>query len=120
MSNGLLPTWFFALELAAAEACAELAHLSVPLVNLWDPETCPAGVVALSGMGIFGRSLGQRTGQRRQNALRIQSAWFIHKHKGTIGACKRVVEPLGYVINVTEWWETHDVPGTFRTRYRRT
>ena len=27
---------------------------------------------------------------------------------------RRVVEPLGYVINVNEWWETNDPPGTFR------
>ncbi len=33
--------------------------------------------------------------------------------KGTIGAVRRVVEPLGYLINVTEWWETSDPPGTF-------
>lgn len=27
---------------------------------------------------------------------------------------RRVVEPLGYVINVTEWWECDDPAGTFR------
>ena len=27
---------------------------------------------------------------------------------------RRVVEPLGYVINVTEWWENDDPAGTFR------
>ncbi|GHL58505.1 hypothetical protein ECZU31_17800 [Escherichia coli] len=25
-----------------------------------------------------------------------------------------MVEPLGYLINVTEWWENSDPPGTFR------
>lgn len=25
-----------------------------------------------------------------------------------------MVEPLGYVINVTEWWESDDPAGTFR------
>lgn len=33
---------------------------------------------------------------------------------GRLGAVRRVVEPLGYLINVTEWWETNDPPGTFR------
>lgn len=45
----------------------------------------------------------------------IRNAWFIHAHKGTIGAVRRVVEPLGYLINVTEWWQTNDPAGTFRT-----
>ena len=44
----------------------------------------------------------------------IRSAWYIHAHKGTIGAVRRVVEPLGYLINVSEWWQTNDPPGTFR------
>lgn len=44
----------------------------------------------------------------------IRDAYFIHCHKGTIGAIRRVVEPLGYLINVTEWWENSDPPGTFR------
>ena len=44
----------------------------------------------------------------------IRDAWAIHRHKGTISAIRRVVEPFGYVINVTEWWETGDPRGTFR------
>ncbi|CNJ51544.1 phage tail fibers [Yersinia enterocolitica] len=38
----------------------------------------------------------------------------MHKHKGTIGAIRRVVEPLGYLIKVIEWWQTNETPGTFR------
>lgn len=43
-------------------------------------------------------------------------AFYIHRHKGTIGAVRRVVEPLGYLINVIEWFHTDgaDPPGTFR------
>lgn len=44
----------------------------------------------------------------------IRDAPAIHRHKGTISAIRRVVEPFGYVINVTEWWETGDPRGTFR------
>ena len=45
----------------------------------------------------------------------IESAFFIHAHKGTIGALRRVVEPLGYLLEVIEWWQTvpMGVPGTF-------
>lgn len=38
---------------------------------------------------------------------------FIHQHKGTIGALRRVVEPLGYLIRVIELWQSGDAPGTF-------
>ncbi|EOV7032872.1 phage tail protein I, partial [Yersinia enterocolitica] len=29
-------------------------------------------------------------------------------------AIRRVVEPLGYLIKVIEWWKTGETPGTFR------
>ncbi|WP_085600742.1 phage tail protein I, partial [Pseudomonas sp. B6(2017)] len=45
----------------------------------------------------------------------IRSSHYIHSRKGTIGALRRVVEPLGYLIEVLEWWQTvpEGVPGTF-------
>lgn len=36
----------------------------------------------------------------------IRSAFFVHAHKGTTGALRRVVEPFGYLIEVQEWWQT--------------
>ncbi|MNC35874.1 Phage tail protein [compost metagenome] len=45
----------------------------------------------------------------------IRSAYYVHARKGTIGALRRVVEPLGYLIEVVEWFNTvpEGVPGTF-------
>ena len=36
----------------------------------------------------------------------IKASARIHKRKGTIGAIRRVVEPLGYLIKVVEWFQT--------------
>ena len=45
----------------------------------------------------------------------IRASYVIHSRKGTIGALRRVVEPLGYLLEVIEWWQTVPlgVPGTF-------
>ena len=45
----------------------------------------------------------------------IAASFYVHQHKGTIGALRRAVEPLGFLIRVTEWWqlEPEGVPGTF-------
>ncbi len=45
----------------------------------------------------------------------IRSSFYVHAHKGTIGALRRVVEPFGYLIEVVEWFQTEPkgVPGTF-------
>ncbi len=44
----------------------------------------------------------------------IKAFYFIDKHKGTIAAVRRVVESLGYLIRITEWWQTTPpgAPGT--------
>ncbi|ELJ6766486.1 phage tail protein I [Escherichia coli] len=49
-----------------------------------------------------------------QASFCIRDAYFIHCHKGTVGAIRRVVEPLGYLIEVREWWQLNEEPGTFR------
>ncbi len=43
----------------------------------------------------------------------IRDAWLTHRHKGTISALRRAIEPLGYLIRVSEWWEFGGEPGTF-------
>lgn len=45
----------------------------------------------------------------------IRSSFYVHAHKGTIGALRRVVEPFGYLIEVIEWFKATPpaVPGTF-------
>ena len=45
-----------------------------------------------------------RTGAKKLNALRLNNRFFIHKHKGTIAAVKRVVEPIGYLVELKEWF----------------
>jgi phage tail P2-like protein len=113
MSDRLLPAGSSALEVAAAEACAALENVPVPLRQLWDPLTCPAKFLPYLAWALSVDRWDENWPVATKRSV-IQSAWFIHCHKGTIGAIRRVVEPLGYLINVTEWWETNDEPGTFR------
>ncbi|WP_247392579.1 phage tail protein I, partial [Ralstonia pseudosolanacearum] len=35
------------------------------------------------------------------------ASYFVHRKKGTIGALRRAVEPLGFLIRVIEWWQTN-------------
>lgn len=67
MSNRLLPSGSSALELAAAEACAELARVDVPLKTLWDPQTCRQNFCPI-WHGHFLSIAGTANGQQRQNA----------------------------------------------------
>jgi len=113
--SALLPPNSSSLERQAAEALASLGEVPVPLRNLADPDRCPEALLPYLA---WARSVdrwdsGWSLETKRQV---IKSAYFVHAHKGTIGALRRVVEPLGYLIRVREWWQESPTgtPGTFR------
>ena len=111
----LLPGNATELERLAAQALAQIERVPVPLRDLWNPDACP---VALLPYLAWAFSVDRWSQAWPENAKRnaIKAAYFIHSRKGTIGALRRVVEPLGYLIEVREWWEELPVgvPGTFR------
>jgi len=113
MSDRLLPVGSSQLEVAAAEACARLQQLPVPLRTLWNPQTCPLPLLPYLAWAWSVDRWDQEWTEETRRAV-VAASQFIHRRKGTISAIRRVVEPLGYVINVHEWWQTSEPPGTFR------
>lgn len=115
MAARLLPANATELERLAAEALAQIERVPIPLRQLWNPDTCPVELLPYLAWAF---SVDRWSGAWPESAKRaaIRAAYFIHAHKGTIGALRRVVEPLGYLIEVHEWWEEvpQGVPGTFR------
>lgn len=110
----LLPSNATDLERQAAEALAQIERVPVPIRDLINPDRCP---VALLPFLAWAFSVDRWDSRWPEAAKRgaIRSSFFIHSRKGTIGALRRVVEPLGYLIEVIEWWQTEPkgVPGTF-------
>ena len=113
--QSLLPPNATELERLAAEALAQLQRVPVPLRELWNSDTCPAELLPYLAWA-FSVDRWSSAWPERAKRDAIRAAYFIHAHKGTIGALRRVVEPLGYLIEVREWWEEGPlgVPGTFR------
>lgn len=113
MNSRLLPVGSSALELAAGEALAEIERVPIPIRILWNPDKCPVHLLPYLAWA-FSVDRWDKNWTEKAKRDAIKSAMFIHKHKGTIGALRRVVEPLGYLIRVIEWWKTNETPGTFR------
>ena len=110
----LLPRNASPLERQAAQALAQIQHVPVPLRQLWNPNTCPTQLLPYLAWTLsVDRWDGKWTDATKRAAIR--ASFFIHSRKGTIGALRRVVEPLGYLLEVIEWWQTvpQGVPGTF-------
>ncbi|WP_322978981.1 phage tail protein I [Pseudomonas sp. C11] len=115
MAARLLPGNASEVERLAADALAQIERVPVPLRDLWNPDTCPVELLPYLAWAF---SVDRWSPSWPESAKRaaIRAAYFIHAHKGTIGALRRVVEPLGYLIEVREWWQEvpAGVPGTFR------
>ncbi|WP_431483717.1 phage tail protein I [Pseudomonas solani] len=115
MAARLLPANATELERLAAEALAQIDRVPVPLRQLWNPDSCPVELLPYLAWAFSVDRWSQAWPESAKRAA-IRAAYFIHAHKGTIGALRRVVEQLGYLIEVFEWWEEvpAGVPGTFR------
>lgn len=113
-SLGLLPPNATELERLAAQALAQIERVPVPLRQLWNPDTCPVELLPYLAWA-FSVDRWSSAWPERAKRDAIKAAYFIHAHKGTIGALRRVVEPLGYIVDITEWWQATPVgvPGTF-------
>lgn len=91
----LLPVGSSPLEVAAARACADIENTPVPLRRLWNADDCPANLLPWLAWAFSVDRWDESWPEATKRDV-IRAARFIHEHKGTIGAVRRVVEPLGY------------------------
>ncbi|HBY7340345.1 TPA: phage tail protein I [Klebsiella pneumoniae] len=113
MSNSMMATGSSVLEQRAAEACAVISDLSVPLRDLWNPWKCPVKFLPYLAWA-FSVDRWEETWSETEKRQAVSDAFWIHQRKGTVAAVRRVIETLGYSMTLQEWWEVADPAGTFR------
>ncbi|MGK3945332.1 phage tail protein I, partial [Streptomyces caeruleatus] len=86
----LLPVGSSPLEVAAARACAEIERTPVNIRALWNIDTCPENLLPWLAWA-FSVDLWIENWPEGTKRAVIRDAYFIHCHKGTIGAIRRVV-----------------------------
>ena len=106
----LLPPSATALEKKLSRAIASTPP--VPLRSLWDPMTCPRVLLPYLAWQYSVDRWDEKWSERTKRKV-VAESFEIHKLKGTKEAIRRAVEPFGYLINITEWWQTNSEPGTF-------
>lgn len=112
-NNTLLPPGSSALERRLALTCSGISDLQVPLRDLWNPATCPVRFLPYLAWAFSVDRWDESWAESTKRRV-VQDAFYIHQHKGTISAVRRVVEPFGFLIRVLEWWQSGEQPGTFR------
>ncbi|WP_095128697.1 phage tail protein I [Pseudomonas sp. Irchel s3h14] len=110
--TSLLPSNSTQLERALEAAFYE--RTIIPLRTLYNAQTCPVHLLPHLAWAWSVDRWDHRWSEATKRSA-IAASYYIHARKGTIGALRRVVEPLGYLIEVIEWFKTvpKGEPGTF-------
>ncbi|EEC8144637.1 TPA: phage tail protein I [Escherichia coli] len=113
MSDSLLPPSASDFLKYTGYATDRITRIPVDLRTLWDPEACPVELLPYLAWALSVERWDKNWPEETKRKV-IRESWLIHRHKGTFSSLRRIVEPLGYIISMSEWWETGDPPGTFR------
>ncbi len=114
MSETLLPPNATAQETALEGAIARIGEVSVPLRDLWNPQTCP---VALLPWLAWALSVDEWESDWPEAIKRsvIAGSMEIHRHKGTPWAVEQALILAGMPFaRVQEWFEYAGTPGHFK------
>jgi phage tail P2-like protein len=115
VSDDLLPPNASEEERALAETVARISDVPILVRQTWNPDDCPADLLPWLAWA-FSVDEWDNTWTEQEKRDVIKGSVYVHKKKGTIGAIDRALRPLGYLIDVIEWFETEPVatPFTFK------
>jgi phage tail P2-like protein len=111
----LLPPNATALEKALDLLSAQMETVAIDIRKIWNPETCPVDLLPWLA---WGNSVDFWSADWTEEEKRktIANAFAVHKTKGTRGALERALAPLGFTVQIIEWFEESPAatPYTFR------
>lgn len=88
--------------------------IPVELRTLWDPATCPLALLPYLAHAFSVDRWSSDWTETQKRAV-IAASWSVHRHKGTVGSLRRLLEAFNYGMTITEWWqqEPQGERGTF-------
>lgn len=110
----MLPPNATAQERAQAEAIARISVIEMLVRESWNPQLCPASLLPWLANALSVDEWDTTWTEQEKRDV-IEASLMIHRHKGTIGAVRRALTPLGYLVEVVEWFDEtpKGVPFTF-------
>lgn len=102
--TSLLPPNATALEHAIEGATARLGDVPTPLRDLWNPDTCPADLLAYLAWALSIDTWSSDWPDAVKRA-RVRTTLDIQRRKGTAQSVRDVVRAFGGVVAIREWFE---------------
>lgn len=93
------------MEQRAAEILKSAVENPIVIADLINPDKCPVHLLPYLAWA-FSVDKWDENWSEEVKRIAIKQSFFIHKNKGTIAAVRRVVEPIGYLIELKEWFNT--------------
>jgi len=100
----LLPPNATAQERALEAAIARAADMPVPVKSLWNPDTCAAALLPWLAFALSVDKWSDDWTEAQKRAA-IKASYYVHQHKGTIGAVRKALDAIGYEMTIVEWFE---------------
>ncbi|EDX4488539.1 phage tail protein I [Salmonella enterica subsp. salamae] len=113
MNNDLLPPSASGFMRSTEQASTRLDAIPVDLRKLWNSDECPVALLPYLAWALSVDRWDKNWLEETKRQV-IKASWMVHRHKGTISALRNVVEQLGFLLRVIEWWQNGEQPGTFR------
>lgn len=114
VTKTLLPPNATQVERNLATMGAVIEAIPVPIRDISDAGSCPANVLPFLAWERSVDRWDPKWPEATKRAV-IAASFFVHQRKGTVGAIRRAIEPLGYLIRVIPWYdmEPEGPRGTF-------
>jgi len=101
--KSLLPDNATTLEKNIEQVTAGMADLSVPIRDLWNPDTCPLALLPWLAWALDVERWQSDWSEPVQRAA-IKASWGVHNKMGTAAGIKTALESLGYSsVKITEF-----------------
>lgn len=110
--SDLLPLNATPQEQALSEATARILDVPVPIRDVWNPDTCPAPLLAWLAWAFSVDQWDNSWTDAQKRAL-IKSSVETHRRKGTIGAVRGALAALSYTAQVQEWFNQSPAGAAF-------
>ncbi|MCX8578815.1 phage tail protein I [Gilliamella sp. B2717] len=110
INKTLLPPSSTKLEKNLSQAM--VCDFPILLRSLWNPQTCPYELLPYLAWQYSVDYWDENWTEQIKRKV-VAEAFEIHQYKGTKEAIRRAVSSFGYLIDLVEWWENDQTPGTF-------
>ena len=109
----LLPPNATTQETALEQTTARISQIPIKINPLWNPQICPVELLPWLAWALSVDTWDSDWPESTKRQV-IADSVAVHRHKGTLSSIRRVLNALGVIVEIEEWFQYQGAPHTFR------